>query len=132
MLFDTDVLIWYLRGDQNAFEMIEKHHRFSISVVAYIEIVQGMRNKQELAEIRKAFDEWKTKIIFINEEISMKAMFFIEKYFLSHSFQLADALIASTALAYGLPIVTSDAKHFKVIKELEIIKFTPKINLIHS
>lgn len=48
MIVDTDVLIWYLKGNENALEAIEELNKFSISVVTYIELVQGMRNKKEL------------------------------------------------------------------------------------
>ena len=125
MIVDTDVLIWYMRGDNNAFKTIEKLNGFYTSVITYIELVQGLRNKTELIELRKAFSQWNTKIIYINEEISAKAMFYIERHYLSHSLQLADALIASTAIANGLPLVTGNDKHYKVIKELGIIKFRP-------
>jgi predicted nucleic acid-binding protein len=38
---------------------------------------------------------------------------------------VADALIASTALVNGLPILTGNDKHYKMIKELDIINFRP-------
>lgn len=125
MIIDTDVLIWYLRGDDNAYQVIEKLNGFYTSVVTYIELVQGLRNKAELVELRKAFREWNTKILYINEEISAKAMFYIERHYLGHSLQLADALIASTAITNGLPLLTGNDKHYKVIKELNITKFKP-------
>ncbi|RME01237.1 MAG: type II toxin-antitoxin system VapC family toxin [Calditrichaeota bacterium] len=124
-LIDTDVLIWYLRGNENAYEVIENQNGFYVSVVTYIEMVQGMRNKQELKEFREAFRNWRTKIIYINEEISVRAMFYIERHFLTHSLQLADALICATAVVNGLPLLTANDKHYKMIKELEIHKFKP-------
>jgi PIN domain nuclease of toxin-antitoxin system len=36
MIVDTDVLIWYLKGNENAFEAIEDLNNFSISVVTFI------------------------------------------------------------------------------------------------
>ena len=125
MLIDTDLLIWYLRGNEKALEIIENQNGFFVSVVTYIELVQGMRNKKELNELRSAFRDWKTKILYINEDISAKAMFYIERYFLSHSLELADALICATALVNGLPVLTGNDKHYKMINELEIIKFRP-------
>ena len=125
MIIDTDVLIWYMRGNKKAFKLIEDQSGFFTSVVTYIELVQEMRNKTELIELRRAFREWNTKILYINEEISVKAMFYIERHYLSHSLQLPDAMIASTALVNGLPILTGNDKHYKMIKELEIISFKP-------
>jgi hypothetical protein len=39
--------------------------------------------------------------------------------------QLADALIGATAIAYGLPVLTGNDKHYKVMKDLQIKKFVP-------
>jgi predicted nucleic acid-binding protein len=125
MLIDTDVLIWYLKGNEKARVIIEKQKGFSISVVTYIELVRGMRNKNELNELRKAFRDWTTRILYINEEISAKAMFYIEKHFLSHSLKLADSLICATALTNGLSILTGDDKHYKMITGINIKKFRP-------
>lgn len=125
MILDTDVLIWYMRGNKKAFNLIENHENFSVSVVTYIELVQGMRNKNELTELRKAFRGWKTEILYINEEISAKAMFYVERHYLAHTMQQADALIAATAVSTGLPLITGNDKHYNVIKELEIKRFKP-------
>jgi hypothetical protein len=39
MLIDTNVLIWYMRGNTKALDELEKHKSFSISVVTYMELV---------------------------------------------------------------------------------------------
>jgi len=126
MIIDTDVLIWYMKGNKKAFDLIENSRSFYISVITYMELVQGMRNKIELNELRKALREYNSKILYINEDISTKAMFFIERHFLSHSLEIADSLIASTAIVNALPLLTGNDKHYKVINDLELIKFRPK------
>ena len=123
LLIDTDVLIWYMRGNERAYKVIEGNLSFSISVVTYIELVQGMRNKDELNCLRKTLKDWETKTLYISEEISAKAMFYVEQHYLSYSLQLADALIAATAVSYGLTILTGNDKHYKVIKHVQIKKF---------
>jgi hypothetical protein len=125
MLIDTDVLIWYMRGNEKAYQLVENSNNFFISVVTYMELVQGMRNKKELNQLRKALHAWNAQILYISEEISAKAMFYTEQYFLSHSMQLADALIGATAIAYGFPVLTGNDKHYKAMKDLEIKKFVP-------
>ena len=125
MIIDTDVLIWYMRGNKKAFELIENLNSFQISVITYMELVQGMRNKNELNELRKALRIWNTKIIYINEDISSKAMFYVEKYSLSHSVEIADALIAATAVTNALPLLTGNDKHYNVISDIEIKIFRP-------
>ena len=123
MLIDTDVLIWYMRGNEKAYQVIEDSSNFFISVVTYMELLQGLRNKKELNNLRKALCGWNAQILYISEEISAKAMFYIGQCFLSHSVQLADALIGATAIAYGFPVLTGNDKHYKVMKDLEIKKF---------
>ena len=125
MLVDTDVLIWYLKGNENAYQVIENSSNFFISVVTYMELVQGMRNKKELNNLRKALHIWNAKILYISEEISAKAMFYVEQHFLSHSMQLADALIGATAITYGNPVLTGNDKDYRVLKDLEIKRFRP-------
>ncbi len=127
MIIDTDVLIWYLRGNENAYHAVEKSGSFMISVITYMELVQGMRSKQELVELRKALKAWNTKILYISEEISIKAMFYVEQYYLSHSMQLADALIGATAIAYSTSIMTGNDKHYRILKDIQIELFRPKI-----
>ncbi|MCD6271648.1 MAG: type II toxin-antitoxin system VapC family toxin [Deltaproteobacteria bacterium] len=125
MIIDTDVLIWYLRGNEKAYQAIENSTNFFISVVTYMELVQGMRNKKELNNLRKALHIWNAKILYLSEEISIKAMFYVEQHFLSHSMQLADALIGATAITYANPILTGNDKHYKVMKDLQIKRFRP-------
>jgi predicted nucleic acid-binding protein len=52
-------------------------------------------------------------------------MFYVEQHYLSHSVQLADALIAATAVSYGLTLQTGNDKHYKIIKEVELEIFRP-------
>ncbi len=124
-LVDTDVLIWYLRGDKNAYELIHNLGEFAISSVTYMELIQGMRNKNELRTFKRAIKQWGVKVIYIDTEISAKALFYVEEYFLSHSMQLADALISATATTSGMSLYTANVKYYKVVKELDISIFIP-------
>ena len=122
-LLDTDILIWYLRGNQNAYELIHSIGEFTISAVTYMELVQGMKNKDELRAFKRVLKQWKVKTIYMNEEISAQALFYVEEYFLSHSMQLADALISATCTTYAMTLYTANDKHYKVIKGLDIFVF---------
>ena len=124
-LVDTDVLIWYLRGNQNAYDLIHSIGEFTISAVTYMELVQGMRNKEELRNLKKAFKQWRVKTIYMDTEISALALFYVEEYFLSNPMQLADALIGATCTTYGMRLYTANDKHYKIIKDLDICIFRP-------
>ncbi|MBU2512164.1 type II toxin-antitoxin system VapC family toxin [bacterium] len=123
MIIDTDVLIWYSRGFQNAIDTLHSLDRFSISVVSYIEVIQGVRNKKELNAFKKALGILNAQIIQIDELVSTKAMFYIEQYTLSHSMELADALIGASAVIKQLPLLTGNEKHYKHLPEIKIQKF---------
>ena len=125
MIIDTDVLIWYMKGNEEAYREIENTNKFFMSVITYIELVQGMRNKEELDSLRKALCLWNAKILYISEDISAKAMFCVEQHFLSHSLQLADALIGATAAVCSLPIFTAYDKHYKAIRGVQLKIFRP-------
>ena len=123
MIVDTDVLIWYSRADQKAIELIHNLENISISVVTYMEIIQGVRNKKELNTFKKALGILNVKIVQIDELMSTKAMFFVEQYSLSHSMELADALIGATAIIKQIPLITGNDKHYRHLPGIEIQKF---------
>jgi hypothetical protein len=125
MLVDTDVLIWYLRGNPKARRALERLDAFAISAVTHMEIVQGMRNKGELTIYRQTLRRWQTKILHVDERISAKAVFYVEQYYFSHALQVADALIGATAQLLGLPILTANDKHYKILQDIQIAKFRP-------
>jgi len=121
---DTDVLIWYLRGNENAKKLLQSKD-FCISSITYMELLQGMRNKHELKSFQKMVKSWGIKVIYIDEEISAKALFYMEEYFLSHSMEIADSLIGSTCSRYGLILITANDKHYKVLRDLDMEIFRP-------
>ena len=127
MIVDTDVLIWYSRGHQKAIDVIHSLDRFSLSVVTYIEIIQGVRSKKELNAFKKALGILNAQVIQIDELISTKAMFYVEQYALSHTMELADALIGASAVIKQLPLITGNEKHYKHLPEIKVQKFQIEI-----
>jgi predicted nucleic acid-binding protein len=123
-LVDTDVMIWYLRGHEAARRLLHRID-FAISVVTYMELLQGMRNKEELRLFQRMIKSWGIRVIYLDEEISARALFAMEHYFLSHNLQLADALIGATCLRHGLILVTANDKHYRVFGELSLEIFRP-------
>jgi predicted nucleic acid-binding protein len=125
MIIDTDVLIWYLRGNENALNIVKKYIPFSISVITYLELIQGMRNKNELETLKKYLKNWNVKILQINENISTRSMFLVENYYLSHSLELGDAIIGVTARESQETLLTANYKHYRIIQDLNIEIFRP-------
>jgi predicted nucleic acid-binding protein len=125
LIIDTDVLIWYLRGNKNAQKVINANIPFKISVINYMELLQGLRDKEEYRTLQKCLKNWSTEIIQINENISSRAMFYVEDYCLSHSMELGDAIIAATALECRENLLTANERHYRFIPNIQISKFMP-------
>ena len=126
MIIDTDVLIWYLRGNEESKKIVEESIPFSISVVTYMELMQGMENKEEMKIFQRQIQKWNVNIIQIDKEISSRAMFYVQEYALSHSMMLADGLIAATVVQNGETLLTANDKHYKFVPTIECKKFNPK------
>ena len=125
-LVDTDVIIWYMCGNSRAASVLYKLDRFAISAITYIELLQGMRDKEEARILRATLKNWNTPILPISEEISGKAVSYVEQYFLSHSLRLADALIGATATINGLSLLTGNQKHYRMLPDVVLQKFRAK------
>jgi len=125
LIIDTDVLIWYLRGNEKAKKVVEGSVPFKISAVTYMELLQGMKNKEEYRIFQKQMQRWETEIVQIDREISSRAIFYIQEYSLSHSMMLGDALIAATIVQMGETLLTANDKHYKYIPNIEIKRFEP-------
>jgi predicted nucleic acid-binding protein len=126
LIFDTDILIWFLRGNENARKAVLDNSGFSISAVTYMELVQGMKNKRELQIMKKMINSLGVKVLPITPQITNDAIELVEKFYLSGSMELADALIAATCKAYANTLFTSNDKHYKVVDGLDIQIFRPQ------
>ncbi|NNM59320.1 MAG: type II toxin-antitoxin system VapC family toxin [Legionellales bacterium] len=123
-LIDTDVMIWYLRGNVKAKVIIE-NSPISMSDVVYMELLQGMRNKQELALFKTFIKERKIECLPLTPEITSRAIYFLELFVLSHGLRMADALIAATADIYSRTLITANDAHYRMISSLPITVFRP-------
>ena len=115
-LVDTDVLIDYLRGVPAAVESLLALGEVSVSVVSVAELFAGFRGGKEQADIGRLLAE--CQVLPVTEDLAREAGLFKKKYFASHSVQLPDAMIAATALAHGLPLVTLNVKHYPMVAGL--------------
>lgn len=123
MLVDTDVLVWYLRGNGRAKTALDNLRRFSISCVTYMEIVQGLRNKEELRLWKSFLKERGAQHILVDQDIASKAVYWMEEFSLSHNLRMADALIAATADIYGLDLLTGNYYDYKFLPGLVLKSF---------
>ena len=125
MLVDSDVLIWSMRGHAGAVSALSAISLLRMSVVTYMELAQGCRNKTELKQFKKALQLCKAVIEPLDEATSVLAAQLIDAYALSQNLRVADALIAATAMTRSLRLLTGNGKHFSKIDGLNIEVFTP-------
>ncbi|MGE0267555.1 MAG: type II toxin-antitoxin system VapC family toxin [Candidatus Omnitrophota bacterium] len=123
MLVDTDVLIWCLRGEQKARTALQNLGSYYISSVAYMEILQGIKYTNELKILKQFLHQKNIRHIYLDPEITARAIHWMEEYTLSHSLKMADALVAATADRHGLTLFTGNFNDYKFLPGLKIQRF---------
>ncbi|GHU32093.1 ribonuclease VapC [Betaproteobacteria bacterium] len=125
MIIDTDVLIWYFRGNEKAKAAISKAVPFSVSTISVMELMQGARNKAEQKAMNRQLRAWGVNIIHIGEAISIRATQYISDFALGHSMTATDALIAGTVVESGDKLLTANTKHFECVPGMALQRFRP-------
>jgi len=123
-VIDTDVLIDYLKGVQAAKDFLlraeSKKNEVFYSVITVIEIYTGLRNEQEEKDFLKLLKLMRR--VNVDFAISKKAGEFRNTYAARYSCEIPDAILAATAYVKKAKFATRNAKHFKMIKEIEAVK----------
>ena len=118
-------MVWLTRGHVGAARRLHGLDPWHISVVTYIELVQGCLDKRDLARLKKGLAARNTEVIPLTPSIGDRAASLIENLALSHGLRLADALIGATAIEHGATLLTANAKHFGSVPGLAIEAFSP-------
>lgn len=127
LIFDTDVLIWYFRGDPKARTLLANtapDNRW-ITSVNLMELLQGCRDQDELSDVQAFVAENFSRILHPKTALSEKAIHLIAQYSLSQGLRVIDALIAAAALLHRATLVTGNIKHFRFVPGLHYQAFTP-------
>jgi|SRR5215475_12482229 predicted nucleic acid-binding protein len=127
VIFDTDVLIAYLRGYEKSRRFIEAvtHERRALSSLTFMELLQGCRNQEEAREVKAFVAENISFVIHPDEPISRRAISLLEQHTFSHGLRVVDAIIAASALETASSLATANLKHYRVIAPLNLIQFKP-------
>lgn len=125
MIFDTDVLIWVQQGNSKAARLIDRSEERYLSVYSYMELLQAAKNNQQHRYIKDFLSSFGFVILPLSESIGHRALIYLEEHTLSHGLRAGDAIIAATAAENNMNLVSSDAKHFRAIKDLRLRVFKP-------
>ncbi len=125
MIFDTDIFIWVQRKNERAADLIDKSIQRYLSIQSYMELLQCANNKSQHKYIKNFLKEYDFIVLPFTENIGHRASIYIEEYTLSSDLRAGDAIIAASAVEHNMILVSSNAKHFKPIKELQLKIFKP-------
>ena len=125
MIYDTDVMIWAFRGNRRALKAIDDAADRAISSVTYMELLQGVRNKDEMREMKKFLSRLSFATISVTANISNRAMTIVEETALRSDLGVCDALIFATACETGDVLLSGNKKHFKEVPLLNAMEFRP-------
>ena len=122
-LLDTCILIDYLRGEPNVYDILVNNSgiKLSMSTITMMELVIGAFNRREVNYIQKAFKD--IDIIYIDNDISKLAENLIVEYSKSHNLQIDDALIAATSLKINAELITNNISDFRYIPNIKLYQF---------
>jgi predicted nucleic acid-binding protein len=121
VLCDTNILINLFNGNANTLKSLNDIglDNIAISDITVMELYQGMGNKAELLQMKKKLKFYDT--IQIDIQTSVLATELIEKFRLSHSLQIPDAIIGATAIIHQIPLFTYNIKDFNFMPHLQLL-----------
>jgi predicted nucleic acid-binding protein len=118
-LVDTDVWIDYLRGHPQAIKFVKSlPERVWISAVSVAELHVGVREGAE----RLALDQLLAtlNVADLTSAVAAQGGLLRRDWGKSHGVGLNDALIAATALAWGLRLFSLNLKHYPMLDAVAI------------
>lgn len=125
MIFDTDIFIWVQRGSEKAAKLMEDEEEKYLSLQTYMELLQCARDKNQHKYIKDFLSAFGFEVLPLTENIGHRASIYIEEYTLSSGLRAGDAIIAATAVEHNMVLVSSNVRHFKAIKDLQLRAFRP-------
>lgn len=119
LLVDTDILIDYLKKIKSAKALFDSNEAdLYCSILSKKELLTkpGLSASERKKIINLLL---KIKILKIDNEINNKYTLLLEKYGTQQA-TMPDCVIAATAWAKNLPLLTRNKKHFQHIKEIRL------------
>lgn len=118
MLFDTTILVDYLRGHEEARALLEAYGKKpNISVASILELYAGVRSRREEQRTEQLLSQ--VALLPVTQDIAKRAGVFVRLYQASHDVASMDAIIAATAEHHGLKLATLNVKHFPMFPKLK-------------
>lgn len=122
VLIDTSVLVGRFRREPRAMKALERigAARMLLCDAVVAEVLAGTRNKAEYAATKQELVA-QFRILPFSQEVSQCFWAILDGIDQGRDVHFADQLIAATAMAHRVPVLTLNTKHFKQIKGLELV-----------
>ena len=131
-LIDTDILSYYLRGNEvvasNFDKYLQQYDIIEISLITYYEIVSGLIAKKALTQLR-IFEEFVSVNIVIpmtESSARLSGELYATLRRDGRTVDDIDLLIAGIAIENNITLVTNNESHFDRISELRIENWSKK------
>ena len=117
-LLDTDVLVDFLRGYDQAVNFVNEHsHRIILPSIVIAELYAGVKGDKEYYTLENFVSLF--SIIPVTPNVAKTGGLYKRDFGKSHGIGLADAIIAATCDAENAELKTLNTKHYPMIVGLE-------------
>jgi tRNA(fMet)-specific endonuclease VapC len=129
-LVDTNILSLFFRGHPQVvgkFEAyLKEHDGINLSIITYYEIVSGLKHRDAYKQLDLFLDfvTQNTVLPLTQEVADIAAQIYADLRKRGQPIDDIDLLIAGTAIAKDLMLVTHNQKHFDRIAQLEVENWT--------
>lgn len=121
ILVDTDVLIDFLRGHEQAVSFVNlESDRIILSSIVVAELYAGVRGGEGDAE-QTTLEGFLSlfRVVHVTAAIARLGGLYKRDYGKSHGISLADAVVAATATLENAELKTLNVKHYPMFNALE-------------
>jgi predicted nucleic acid-binding protein len=118
VLLDTDVLVDFLRGVDQAVAMVHAlQDRIVLSAIVVSELYAGVKGNQELATLDAFVSLF--RVAPVTQSVARLGGIYKRDFHKSHAVGLADAILAATAVEERAELKTLNVKHYPMIDGLD-------------
>jgi predicted nucleic acid-binding protein len=119
-LLDTNIFIDVSRNYAPAMQWLRAHRlRLAVSAITRMELVAGARNQAEQAGIIRSLQPY--QLLYPDAVAIQWALTQFETFWLSHQIEFLDCVIGATGVHFDLPIYTRNAKHLRLLPDVQMI-----------
>lgn len=129
-LIDTDTISLFLRNQPqvvaNCRAYLGEHNVLNFSIITYYEIVSGLKHRDAKKQLTAFLElaSYSNVLPLTEQSVTLSADIYANLRSAGTPVDDIDLLIAGTALANHLELVTHNTKHFGRISQLQLVDWT--------